>query len=59
MTRGGMYGEIKPEHEGNPEGRALGISRGLRLYITVCPDLSHDTDIINFEKLHFQYCPSW
>ena len=22
MTRGGMYGELQPEHEGNPEGGA-------------------------------------
>ena len=44
MTRG----EINPEHEGNPEGGAQGISRGLRLYFTVYPYLNHNTDIINF-----------
>ena len=44
MTRG----EINPEHEGNPEGGAQGISRGLRLYFTVYPYLNHNTDILNF-----------
>ena len=48
MTRGGIYGEILPEHEGNPEGGARWISRGLRLYFTVYPNLSHNTDILNF-----------
>ena len=36
------------EHEENPEGRAQGISRWLRLYFTVHPSLSHNTDILNF-----------
>ena len=36
------------EHKGNPEGEARGISWGLRLYFTVYPDLSHNTDILNF-----------
>ena len=48
MTRGGIYGEIYPEQEENPEGGAQGISWGLRLYFTVYPDLSHNTDILNF-----------
>ena len=48
MTRGEMYGELKPEHEGNPEGGAGWISRGLRLNFTVYSDLSHNTDILNF-----------
>ena len=30
VTRGGVYDEISPEPEGNPEGGARGISRGLR-----------------------------
>ena len=58
MTREGIYGKIEPEHEGNPEGGDQGISRGLRLYFTVYPDLSHNTDILNFKKLYFHYCPS-
>ena len=35
MTRGGIYGEMHPEPEGNPEGRAQRASQGLRLYFTV------------------------
>ena len=35
MTRGGIYGEMHPEPEGNPEGRAQRVSQGLRLYFTV------------------------
>ena len=50
MTRGGIYGEIKPEPDGNPEAGTRGISRGLRLYLTVYPDVSHNTDILNFSK---------
>ena len=48
MTRGGIHGEKEPEHEGNPEGGARRISRGLRLYFTVYPELSHNADILNF-----------
>ena len=48
MLRGRIYSEIQPDHEGNPEGGAQGISQGLRLYFTVYPDLSHITDILNF-----------
>ena len=59
MTRGGIYGKIQPEHKGNPEGKAQGISQGLTLYFTVYPDSSHNTDILNFLKLYFQYCSSW
>ena len=29
---------------------ARGISRGLRLYFTVYPDLSNNTDILNFKQ---------
>ena len=47
MTRGGIYGEIKPKPGGNPVGGVWWIFRGLRLYFTVYPDLSHTTDIIN------------
>ena len=36
---------VKPE--GNPEGEARGISRGLRLYFIAFPDSSHNTDILN------------
>ena len=46
-TRGGIYSEIQPEPKGNPKGEAPGISRGLRLYFTVYPDSSHNTDILN------------
>ena len=48
MTRGGIYGELLPDYEGNLEGGARGISQGLRLYFTVYPDLSHNTDILHF-----------
>ena len=34
--------------EGNLEDGVRGISRGLRLYFTVYPDFSHNTDILNF-----------
>ena len=30
------------------EGKARGISRGVRLYFTVYPDLSHNTEILNY-----------
>ena len=40
VTRGGVYNEILPEPEGNPEGGARGISRG--------PDSSHNTVILNY-----------
>ena len=46
--------EILPEHEGNSEGIDQGISWGIRLYFTVYPDLSNNTDILNFLKLYFQ-----
>ena len=46
-------------HKGSSEGGARGISRGLRLYFTMYPNLSHNTDILNFKELCFQYCPSW
>ena len=52
-TRGGIYGEIWPEPEGNPESKARGISRGLRLYFTVYPDSSHNTDIVNYNSSIF------
>ena len=39
-----------PEPEGNPEGEAKGICRGLRLYFTVYPDLSHYIDILNYNS---------
>ena len=48
--RGGIYNEIKPEPEGNPEGKAQGFSRGLRLYFIVFPDSSHNTDILNYNS---------
>ena len=37
-TRGGIYGDILPEPKGSPNGKAQGISQGLRLYFTVYPD---------------------
>ena len=36
--------------EGNPEGEAQGISRGLRLYFIVHPNLSQTTDILNYSS---------
>ena len=45
---GGIYSEIQTGLEGNPEGGARGIFQGLRLYFTKYPDLSPNTDIINF-----------
>ena len=45
-TRGGIYKEIYPE----PEGEARWISRELRLYFIVFPDLSHNTDILNYKS---------
>ena len=50
LTRGGIRGEISPEYKVNPEGGALGISRGLRLYFSVYPNSSHNTVIINLKK---------
>ena len=46
MTRGGVYNEILPE----PEGGAQKISRGLRPYFTVYPDLSLDTDTVRMPQ---------
>ena len=40
VTRVGVYDEISPEPDGNPEGGARGISR--------YPDLSHNTVILNY-----------
>ena len=59
MTRGGIYGEIQPENEENTEAGAQRNFQGLSLYFTVCPDSSHDTDIINFYILYIQYFPPW
>ena len=39
-TRGGIYGKIWPEPEGNPEGSGL--------FFTIYPDFSPNTDIIPF-----------
>ena len=50
MTRGGIYDEIYPELEGNPEGKAKGISGGLRLYFIVYPDSSHNIDNLNYNS---------
>ena len=50
VMREGMYTEIKPELEGNPEGEAQGISRGLRLYFIVYPDMNHNKDILNYNS---------
>ena len=36
--------------KGNPEGEAQGISRGLRLYFIVHPNLSETTDILNYSS---------
>ena len=47
-TRGGIYGKIWPEPEGLPKGAARGQSQGLRPYFTVYPDLSPNTDIIQY-----------
>ena len=43
-----LHNEIKPEPKGNPEGEAGGISRGIRLYFIVYPDLSYNTGILNY-----------
>ena len=51
VTKGGIYCEIWPQPEGNPEGRAWGISLGLRLYFTVHPFSRHNTDTI-YSWLH-------
>ena len=51
MTRGGVFDEILPEPEGNPDGRAQGISRGLRQYFIVYPDSS----ISRIDSVSFQY----
>ena len=45
LTRRGIYGEIWPEHKGNPEGGARGISRGLRLYFTLYHGLAIYTEV--------------
>ena len=37
VTREGVYNEILPEAEGNPEGGARGISRGLRQFSSYTP----------------------
>ena len=34
MTRGGLYGEVWPEHKGNPGGKAS-VSVGLSVSFTV------------------------
>ena len=48
VTRVGVYNEILPEPEGNPVGRARGISQGLRQYFIVYPDSRHNTVILNY-----------
>ena len=49
--------------QGNPEGKAQGISWGLRLYFIVYPDSSQNTDIFNYNSSIFlpgdQYGKSW
>ena len=35
MTRGGIYSDIKGEHERNPKAGTQGISRGPRLYFII------------------------
>ena len=58
-TRGGIYGEIKPEPKGNPKGEAGGIFRGLGLYFIVYPDSRNNTDILNFNsRVGSPYCSS-
>ena len=49
MVSGAIHCEIYTEFKGVLEGRAQGISRGLRLYSTVDPNFSHNsyTYIIN------------
>ena len=49
MIRGGIYDEIYPEPEGNPEGEAQENFRGLWLYY-IAPNLSHNTDILNYNS---------
>ena len=47
VTRGGVYDEILPEPEENPEGRARGISQGLIVY----PNSSRNTVILNYLRM--------
>jgi len=47
VTRVGVYDGILPGPKENHEGGARGISRGLRQYLVVYPDLSHNTVILN------------
>ena len=46
-----MYGDLKPEHKEHPKVKAQRISRGLRLFITVDPYSSQNTDITVFSSL--------
>ena len=60
VRRGGIYDEIMAEPEGNLEGKAQGISQGLRLYCIVFSDSSHNKNILNIERVNYLYCPdSW
>ena len=49
ITWVGKYNEIYPE----PEGKAWGISLGLKLYFIVYPSSRHNTDTVN-TKYMFQ-----
>ena len=44
MARFGMHGEKEPEPKGILKVAARRNSRGLRLYFTIYPDISRNTD---------------
>ena len=58
MTREVIYGKIYPKHKLKPVGGARGLSWGLWLYLILYGNLGHNTIIIIFQKLYFQYYSS-
>ena len=46
LTKQGMYGQIKPSHDGAPDGKACWNSWGRRLYLSEYPKLSHKTESV-------------
>ena len=46
MTRRWIYGKIKPDPNGVPEGGVQGNSQGLRLYFNVHLDSSHNKYLV-------------